>query len=83
MSLKYDVMIAEDFMVYHRHGDRHRINGSASIWGEGTIYWYQYDKLHRMDGPARNMSTGQTTYHIRGKMYTKEDYDIKIHSSTI
>lgn len=33
-------------------GQYHRIKGPAVIWADGSEFWYKYDKLHRLDGPA-------------------------------
>jgi uncharacterized protein YlzI (FlbEa/FlbD family) len=35
----------------------------------GSKYWYQNGKLHRLDGPAVEWSNGDKSYYINGKYY--------------
>lgn len=81
MSLKYQVTIYKEQPVnvrYHRHYHIHRVDGAASIWADGDMFWYQYGQPHRIGGPTEVSPVHKSTYHIRGILYTREEYDIKI-----
>lgn len=76
MTLKYETIYdctGNQYMRYHSHGREHRLNAPSSIWDDGDMLWFQYNKLHRLDGPAE-MYNGRSCYYIRGKKYTEEAY---------
>ena len=33
-------------------GRRHRVDGPASVWDDGTLVWYRHGRLHFAHGPA-------------------------------
>ena len=37
---------------YHFEGKRHRVDGPAVIYRDGSKYWYFEGQLHSLDGPA-------------------------------
>jgi hypothetical protein len=38
--------------MYLQHGLRHRINGPALLYQNGTRLWHQYGRKYRKDKPA-------------------------------
>lgn len=52
MTLKYEVYydsLQGGHIKYHRHGEKHRLNGPASFWSAGAMYWYEYGKFQWED----------------------------------
>lgn len=51
MSLKFTTHINIDsdstyhFIVYLRHGEEHRMNGPAGVWGDGYRVYFRYGVL--------------------------------------
>ena len=41
----------------------------------GSKFWYQDDELHRTDGPAVECASGTKYWYIKGKEYTKGEFD--------
>ena len=52
---------------YKFNGKRHRENGPATIYANGTEYWYLNGKKHRENGPAIIYSSGREQYWENGK----------------
>lgn len=73
MSLKYQVCRDNNTLKYYRHGIYHRVNSPSDIRESGAIFWEQYGVFHRNDGPATLLS-----YYLRGKIYSKPEYESKI-----
>jgi len=38
----------------------------------GTIEWYQNDKLHRLDGPAREYANGSKSWYQNGELHRED-----------
>jgi hypothetical protein len=57
---------------FDANGDRHRDNGPAVEYTDGTNGWYQHGKLHRDDGPAYEYTSGRKEWFQHGK-YHRED----------
>lgn len=73
MSLKFEVRLCGSsgdrhaYIVHHRHGADHRSGGRpATIWVDEDMFWYEYDLLHRLNGPAE-IYDGKKRHYIRGK----------------
>lgn len=82
MSLKYEVQCdlrGNRYVKYYRHGVKHRKDGPASLWDDGDLFWFLYGEEHRLDGPAE-IYNGIPCYYIHGYIYTKEQYESKIHN---
>ena len=56
----------------------HRTDGPAIEGKDGYKAWHQDNKRHRLDGPAIECSDGTKEWWIRGKEYTKAEYDKQI-----
>lgn len=69
MSLKYEVTLYIDtFIEYKRHDLNHRVSRPAVIRRHThSMFWYEYGKSHRKDGPCDVYTTGERYYRIRGR----------------
>lgn len=52
----------------------HRLFGPAAT-SNGNLIWVQYNKRHRVNGPAVIFSDGGVAYYLNGESYTKDRYD--------
>jgi hypothetical protein len=44
------------------------------VFKNGDKYWYQNDRLHRLDGPAIEYANGAKIWMIKGIQYTEEKF---------
>ena len=51
------------------NGKRHRVDGPAVEYANGTKYWLLNDKLHRVDGPASEYANGTKYWYNNGKLH--------------
>jgi hypothetical protein len=51
---------------------RHREDGPAIEWADGTKKWYLNDKLHREDGPAVEYSNGTKYWYLNDKLHRED-----------
>ena len=51
---------------------KHRDDGSAIEWVDGTKKWYQNDELHRDDGPAVEFANGYKEWWLNGRFIRKK-----------
>ena len=67
-SLKYRVEEDEDGVrrYLNQAGQRHRVDGPAVIWPDGSLFWYQNGVLHREDGPAVTYTNGDKSWWLNG-----------------
>jgi len=63
---------------WYLNGERHREDGPAVVWADGSKFWYIDDKRHRLYGLAVEYANGRKWFFIAGVEYTEEDYTIKI-----
>lgn len=54
----FRVEVNGGIVEFHQNanGEIHREDGPAIVYGDGTMEWYQHDKLHRDNGPALDWS---------------------------
>lgn len=45
---------------------------------DGTKYWQQNGKLHRLDGPAIERVSGNKYWYLDGIGYSEEDYWLRV-----
>ena len=45
---------------------RHRLDGPAVEWADGSKAWYVNGKLHRLDGPAVEYADGGKAWYVDG-----------------
>ena len=50
-------------------GERHREDGPALIFTDGTQWWYQNGLLHREDGPAQIWVDGVEHWYFNGELH--------------
>jgi hypothetical protein len=48
---------------------KHRLDGPAIEYANGTKSWYVDDKRHRLDGPAYEWSNGGKEWYVDGKLH--------------
>ena len=61
-----------------QNGVFHREDGPALEYTNGYRVWYKMGKYYREDGPARIWQNGKEEYYLNDKLYSKEDYYLKI-----
>ena len=65
-------------------GKRHRVDGPAVEYANGTKWWYVNDKCHREDGPAIEYADGIKEWFVNSKRYgTPSDWAeavLKLHN---
>ena len=59
---------------WYMNGERHRENGPAVEWANGSKFWYSNDKLHRENGPAIEWVDGDKSWYLNGEYYNESDY---------
>jgi len=63
---------------YWKKSLRHRVNGPAQEFKNGTKFWWEDGKRHRLDGPAEEWPNGVVEWWIEGNMYTEQPYKAEI-----
>ena len=53
---------------------RHRENGHAIDYADGTKFWYQNGQKHRTDGPAIEYADGDKRWFIDGGELTEAEF---------
>jgi len=53
---------------------RHRLNGPAVEWDDGSKMWYIDGKCHRLDGPAIISANGNKFWYVDGKPLTEKQF---------
>jgi hypothetical protein len=53
-------------------GQRHRLDGPAIEWKDGTKLWYINNKYHREDGPAIEWMSGTKKWYINGLCHRED-----------
>jgi hypothetical protein len=54
----YTISVDEEWVWWQLDGQRHRTDGPAVIWANGTQAWWLNNQLHRTDGPAVIWASG-------------------------
>ena len=54
------------------NGNRHREDGPAIEYSDGTRCWYLNDNLHREDGPALEYSDGTRCWCLNGDLHRED-----------
>jgi hypothetical protein len=65
----YQVTVYENRTEWKFEGKRHRENGPAIEWSDGTKSWHINGKLHRENGPAIEYADGSKYWYINGKRH--------------
>ena len=79
-TLKYRVVVdcLGNKRYYHHSGQRHREDGPAVEWHDGSKFWFQNNSCHRVDGPAVTWTSGNMEWWIHGVQYTQQEYYLQI-----
>jgi hypothetical protein len=59
---------------WYLYGERHRVDGPAIEWANGSESWWLNDNRHRVDGPAIEYADGSKGWRLNGKYYTFDDW---------
>ena len=62
----------------NKEGIRHRKDGPACEWNNGSKSWWINNERHRLDGPAIERKDGSKEWYINGIEYTEEQFKEKI-----
>jgi len=67
----YDIRLDDEGAIEYlnERGQRHRLDGPALEYPDGTKVWYQNDKLHREDGPAVEYADGGRTWYVNDEIH--------------
>ena len=73
--IEYKVRVHPDRTEwYNDQGQRHRLDGPAVEYLNGTKEWWLNGQLHREDGPAIEWANGTNEWWLHGKQYTEEEF---------
>jgi hypothetical protein len=62
----YTITADEDWVRWQLDGQRHRTDGPAVIYANGTQGWWLNNQLHRTDGPAVIWADGAQFWYLNG-----------------
>jgi len=77
MSYKeYTIRIYDNGMrkYFNKAGQRHREDGPAIEWANGSKFWFINDQRHREDGPAIEWADGSKFWWINGRRLTEAEF---------
>jgi hypothetical protein len=63
------IVIRPNSKAWYVEGKRHRLDGPAIEWANGSKYWYVEGKWHRLDGPAIEWANGDKFWYVEGKQH--------------
>jgi len=71
MTKVYSKIDAYGTIFWYKEGTniRHREDGPAVEYADGSNFWYQNGKYHRLNGPAKVYYNGYKEYYLNGKHY--------------
>ena len=76
---EYKVKVHKDRTEwFNSKGQRHREDGPAVEYINGTKLWYLNGQRHREDGPAVEYADGTKYWFLKDKCYTEEEFKLKI-----
>jgi len=78
------IIALEEFIIYVVGGLYHRLDGPAVVYWDNSKYYYAFDVLHRLGGPAEsfvNLKNNKRIerYSLYGKEISKEQHDFYYH----
>ena len=69
----YKVEVTKEVTIWHNESNqRHREDGPAVEYENGTKYYYINGKLHRENGPAVEFANGGKEYYINNKLHRED-----------
>ena len=57
---------------FNLEGQRHRDDGPAIEWANGSKSWFLNDQLHREDGPAIEYANGSKYWYRNGQLHRED-----------
>jgi hypothetical protein len=75
----YTITADEKWVWWYLDGQKHRTDGPAVIWPDGTQAWWLNDQRHRTDGPALIWPDGTQAWYLNGQRH-RTDGPAVIHS---
>jgi hypothetical protein len=69
---EYTVKVYNDKTEWFLNGERHREDGPAVEFNDGSKYWMQHGKFHRLDGPAIEHKNGNKYWYKKGKRHRED-----------
>jgi len=58
--------------VWYLNGKRHREDGPAVEFANGTRWWYTHGERHREDGPAREYADGTRKWYLHDELHRED-----------
>ena len=75
----YEVKVYEvGVKVWYLNGNRHREDGPAIEYWDGSKYWFLNDERHREDGPAIEHFDGTKVWYLNNVEYSEEEFNRKM-----
>jgi hypothetical protein len=77
LTIRCDGVYKEyDTTYFIKNGNRHRLDGPAIEWKDGSKFWYKDGKEHREDGPAIEYSNSVKEWWLSGQQIFRcsDDY---------
>jgi hypothetical protein len=65
----YTISVDEEWVWWQLDGQRHRTDGPAVIWANGTQAWWLNGQRHRTAGPAVIHSDGTRHWWLNGQLH--------------
>ena len=73
--IEYTVQVSDNKTTWFINGDRHRDDGPAIEYLDGTKAWYLNGERHREDGPACVLSTGAKYWYLNGTELSESEFN--------
>jgi hypothetical protein len=71
--IKYNVQVLNERTEWQFNGQRHRIDGPAVEWTNGTKWWFLNGERHRVDGAAVEHASGDKFWLLNGVRVTEQE----------
>ena len=71
---EYTVRVYNDKTEWYLNGKRHRENGPAIEWANGSKYWWLNGELHHENGPAVECADGTKEWWLNGIEYSEAQW---------
>ena len=72
--IEYTVRVCDNGdNFWYLNDKRHREDGPAIEWADGTTHWLLHGRLHRDDGPAIERANGDKHWFLNGKEVTEQE----------
>ena len=65
--IEYQVQVDKYSTTWRLNGQRHRVDGPAVEYADGTKSWYLDGRLHRADGPAIESEDGTKFWYLNDR----------------